>query len=81
MTEPSGLEGRFAALEQQVRSLMATNWTDRASVVNAAGAAVPLSAYGVALVEAGEEVTGAVRQAARLRSQQTPGPDHAAPEG
>jgi hypothetical protein len=44
MTEPSGLEGRFAALEQQVRSLMATNWTDRASVVNAAGAAVPLSA-------------------------------------
>jgi hypothetical protein len=41
----------------------------------------PVSAAGVALVEAGEEVTGAVRQAARLRSQQTPGPDHAAPEG
>jgi hypothetical protein len=44
MTEPTGLEGRIYALEQQVRSLMATNWTDRASVVNAAGAAVPLSA-------------------------------------
>lgn len=39
----TGLEGRFAALEAQVRSLMATNWTDRASVVDAAGNAVPLS--------------------------------------
>lgn len=43
MTEPSGLEGRIAALEGQVRSLMATNWTDRASVVDANGNAVPLS--------------------------------------
>lgn len=43
MTAPSTLEGRIAQLEAQVRSLMATNWTDRASVVDASGAAVPLS--------------------------------------
>lgn len=56
MTEPSSLEGRLAALESAVRSLMATNWTDRASVVDAAGNAVPLSslAFGqVAAVWAG----------------------------
>lgn len=52
MTSP-GLEGRIADLEKAMRSLMATNWTDRASVVNAAGRAVPLSAvaFGQVIVE------------------------------
>jgi hypothetical protein len=43
VTEPSSLEGRVAQLESTVRSLMASNWTDRASVVDAAGNAVQLS--------------------------------------
>jgi hypothetical protein len=41
----------------------------------------PVSAAGVALVEAGEGVMDAVRRVRELPSRQTPGPDHAAPEG
>ena len=45
MTAPPGsLEQRLADLEGGLRSLMAGNWTDRASVVDAQGQAVRLSA-------------------------------------
>jgi hypothetical protein len=47
-----GLEDRIRELEAAVRSLMATNWTDRASVVDAAGNAVPLSALAFGQVAA-----------------------------
>lgn len=52
MTQPGSVEGRIAQLEQQVRSLLATNATDRASVVDATGHAVPLSSLAFGLVGA-----------------------------
>ncbi len=53
MTAPSGsLEQRLQDLEQGMRSLLAGNWTDRASVVNAAGAYVPLSSLAFGMVGA-----------------------------
>lgn len=48
----TGLEGRLAQVEAALRSLMATNWTDRASVVDASGNAVPLSALAFGQVTA-----------------------------
>lgn len=42
-TVDSSLEQRLSDIESALRSLRTTNWTDLASVVNAAGAAVPLS--------------------------------------
>jgi hypothetical protein len=51
MTAPAGsLEQRLTDVEAGLRSLMTGNWTERASVVNAEGLAVPLSqlAFGMA---------------------------------
>jgi hypothetical protein len=56
----NSLEARFAELEAQVRSLTAGNWTDRASVTNAAGAAVPLSGLAFGQVAATKAGVGAV---------------------
>lgn len=48
----TSLEYRIEQLEAGLRSLMAGNWTDLASVVNAAGRAVPLSSLAFGLVGA-----------------------------
>jgi hypothetical protein len=56
----TGLEGRLAAVEAALRSLMATNWTDRASVVDASGGTVPLSALAFGQVIAENPTVGAV---------------------
>jgi hypothetical protein len=48
----TSLEARIANLESQVRSLTASNWTDRASVVNAEGRYVPLSSLAFGQVAA-----------------------------
>lgn len=48
----ASLEHRIEQLEAGLRSLLAGNLTDRASVVNAAGRAVPLSSLAFGLVSA-----------------------------
>ena len=56
----NSFEARILDLESAVRSLQSTNLTDRASVVNAAGASVPLSslAFGqVAIVDPRDTVS------------------------
>lgn len=54
------LEGRLATLEAGFRSLMAGNWTDLASVVDAAGNAVPLASLAFGQVAAIWAGTGVV---------------------
>jgi hypothetical protein len=55
MTAPShSLEQRLIDVEAALRSLLAGNWTERASVVNAAGAWVPLSQLAFGLVSAAD---------------------------
>lgn len=50
----TSLEARIKELENQVRSLTAGNWTERASVVNAAGRYVPLSSLAFGMVTASD---------------------------
>jgi hypothetical protein len=58
--DPNSLEQRFADLEQAVRSLRATNLTDRASIVDASGSAVALSALAFGQVIGVNPTVGAV---------------------
>jgi hypothetical protein len=51
---PGSLEQRLTDLEAGLRSLLTGNWTERASVVNAAGRWVPLSSLAFGMVTAAD---------------------------